>query len=96
MRLWTTSTEIKSPDQSRPDATGRKTQRGRYFPVLHAPEDMSTYTVRGSFPARDGPQQFEKEVEAPNEDVATERVYSNFGSQQNLKRTQITIDEVAA
>ena len=57
---------------------------------------MSTYTVRGSFPARDGPQQFEKEVEAPNEDVATERVYSNFGSQQNLKRTQITIDEVAA
>ncbi|PSP82677.1 50S ribosomal protein L18a [Halobacteriales archaeon QS_6_64_34] len=57
---------------------------------------MSTYTVRGSFPARDGPQQFEKEVEAPNEDVATERVYSNFGSQHNLKRTQISIDEVAA
>jgi large subunit ribosomal protein LX len=57
---------------------------------------MSTFTVRGSFPARDGPQQFEQEVEAPNEDVATERVYSNFGSQHNLKRTQITIDEVAA
>jgi large subunit ribosomal protein LX len=57
---------------------------------------MSTYTVRGSFPARDGPQEFEQEVEAPNEDVAEERVYSNFGSQHNLKRTQITIDEVAA
>ena len=57
---------------------------------------MSTYIVRGSFPARDGPQQFEKEVEAPNEDVATERVYSDFGSQHNLKRTQISIDEVAA
>ena len=57
---------------------------------------MSTFTVRGSFPARDGQQEFEKEVEAPNEDVATERVYSQFGSQNNLKRTQITIDEVAA
>jgi len=57
---------------------------------------MSTFTVRGSFPARDGQQEFEKEVEAPNEDVATERVYSQFGSQNNLKRTQVTIDEVAA
>jgi len=57
---------------------------------------MSTFTVRGSFPARDGAQEFEKEVEAPNENVATERVFSEFGSQHNLKRTQITIDEVAA
>ena len=57
---------------------------------------MSTYTVRGSFPARDGAQEFEKEVEAPNEDVATERVFSEFGSQHALKRTQISIDEVAA
>lgn len=57
---------------------------------------MSTYTVRGSFPARDGPQAFEKEVEAPNEDVATERVFSKFGSQHNLRRTQVTIDEVTA
>ncbi|QIO21006.1 50S ribosomal protein L18Ae [Haloarcula sp. JP-L23] len=57
---------------------------------------MSTYTVRGSFPARDGPQEFETEVEAPNENVAEERILSNLGSQHNLKRTQITIDEVAA
>ena len=57
---------------------------------------MSTYTVRGRFPARDGPQEFEKEVQAPNENVATERVYSEFGSQHNLKRTQIEIEEVAA
>ncbi|MBV0925271.1 50S ribosomal protein L18a [Halomicroarcula limicola] len=57
---------------------------------------MSTFTVRGSFPARDGPQEFETEVEAPNESVAEERIYSDFGSQHNLKRTEITIDEVAA
>jgi len=61
-----------------------------------APKDMSTFTVRGNFPARDGPQEFEKEVEAPNEDVATEHVLSQFGSQHNLKRTQIEITEVAA
>ncbi|WP_254272467.1 50S ribosomal protein L18Ae [Haloarcula marina] len=57
---------------------------------------MSTYTVRGSFPARDGPQEFETSVEAPNENVAEERVLSNLGSQHNLKRTQISIEEVAA
>ncbi|WP_276273102.1 50S ribosomal protein L18Ae [Haloarcula litorea] len=57
---------------------------------------MSTYTVRGHFPARDGPQDFEVEVDAPNEDVAEEHVYSDFGSHHNLKRTQITIEEVAA
>jgi large subunit ribosomal protein LX len=57
---------------------------------------MSTFTVRGSFQARDGPQEFETEIEAPNEDVATERTYAEFGSQHGLKRTQIDIDEVAA
>ena len=60
------------------------------------PGYMSTYTVRGRFPARDGPQQFETAVDAPNEDVATERIYSLLGSQHNLKRAQIEIDEVAA
>ena len=55
---------------------------------------MSTYTVRGSFPARDGPQAFEKEVEAPNEDVAVERTYAEFGSRHGLKRTRIDVAEV--
>ena len=57
---------------------------------------MSTFTVQGSFQARDGPQNFETEIEAPNEDVATERTYAEFGSRHNLKRTQIEIDEVDA
>ena len=55
---------------------------------------MSEYTVSGTFPARYGDQQFRKRVEAPNEDVAIERVYSQFGSQHGLKRTQIEIDGV--
>lgn len=55
---------------------------------------MSEFTVRGRYPARYGEQAFETTVEAPNADVATERVYANFGSQHGLKRTQIDIDEV--
>jgi len=57
---------------------------------------MSTFTVQGSFQARDGPQNFETEIEAPNEDVATERTYAEFGSRHNLKRTEIEIVEVQA
>lgn len=56
---------------------------------------MSTFTVRGSFQARDGPQSFETEIEAPNEDVAVDRTYATFGSKHGLKRTQVNIDEVA-
>ncbi|WP_181691464.1 50S ribosomal protein L18Ae [Natronomonas sp. LN261] len=57
---------------------------------------MSEFTVRGRYPARFGEQEFETTVEAPNADVAEERVYTNFGSQHSLKRTQITIDGVDA
>ncbi|QCC50897.1 50S ribosomal protein L18Ae [Halapricum salinum] len=57
---------------------------------------MSTFTVRGSFQARDGPQPFEKEIEAPNENVATEHTLAEFGSKHGLKRTQVEIDEVEA
>ncbi len=57
---------------------------------------MSTFTVRGSFQARDGQQAFETEIEAPNEDVATEHTYAEFGSKHGLKRTQIEVTEVEA
>jgi large subunit ribosomal protein LX len=56
---------------------------------------MGGVTVSGTFQARDGPQQFVKEVEADNEDVAVEYVYSRFGSEHGLKRTQVTVEEVA-
>lgn len=57
---------------------------------------MSEFTVRGRYPARFGKQEFETTVDAPNADVAEERVYTNFGSQHGLKRTQIDIDGVDA
>ena len=69
---------------------------GRFFRLTHFPTDMSTFTVQGTFQARDGPQSFEKEIEAPNEDVATDRTYAAFGSEHGLKRTQVEITEVQA
>jgi large subunit ribosomal protein LX len=57
---------------------------------------MATYTVSGRWQARDGWQSFEKEIEAANEDVATEHTYAEFGSKHGLKRTQIEIGEVEA
>ncbi|WP_435183923.1 50S ribosomal protein L18Ae [Halobellus sp. EA9] len=56
---------------------------------------MSQYVVSGRFQSRDGFSEFNTVVDAPNEDVARERVYANIGSQHGLKRTQIEIDGVA-
>ena len=56
---------------------------------------MTEYTVRGSWKARDGWQGFETVVEAPNENVATEHVYAEFGSRHGLERTLVEIEEVA-
>lgn len=55
---------------------------------------MREFTVRGQFRTRDGWQEFEKSVEADNENVARERTYADFGSQHNLKRTQVEVAEV--
>lgn len=55
---------------------------------------MSEYTVRGTFRTREGDQEFEKTVEAPNSDVARDRVYAAFGSEHGLKRTQVDLQEV--
>ena len=57
---------------------------------------METYTVSGRWQARDGWQSFEKEIDADNEDVATEHAYAEFGSKHGLKRTQVEISEVRA
>ncbi|RLM56685.1 50S ribosomal protein L18a [Halobellus sp. Atlit-31R] len=55
---------------------------------------MSQFAVSGRFQSRDGFSEFNTVVEAPNENVARERVYANIGSQHGLKRTQIEIGEV--
>ncbi|MFP4626075.1 MAG: 50S ribosomal protein L18Ae [Natronomonas sp.] len=52
------------------------------------------FTVKGSFPARFGDQEFEKRLVAPNENVARDHMYALLGSQHGLKRTQIEITEV--
>jgi large subunit ribosomal protein LX len=57
---------------------------------------MSAFTISGQYQARDGWQDFEVEVDAPNEDVARERTYANLGSQHALKRTQVELGEVTA
>lgn len=57
---------------------------------------MSEFTVSGRYQARDGWQEFQKAVEAPNQDVAMERAYADLGSQHALKRTQIEIHGVSA
>ncbi len=56
---------------------------------------MSQYVVSGRFQGRDGYQQFTKSVDAPNENVARERIYSQIGSEHGLKRTQIELEEVS-
>ena len=55
---------------------------------------MSEFTVTGRYRARDGWQPFTKTVEAPNEDVARERVHSLVGSQHGVKRTGIDLEDV--
>ncbi|MDS0297358.1 50S ribosomal protein L18Ae [Halogeometricum sp. S1BR25-6] len=56
---------------------------------------MSQFTVSGQFQSRDGHSKFETVVDAPNENVARDRVFSNIGSQHGLKRPQIEISEVS-
>ncbi len=56
---------------------------------------MTEFTVSGRWQARDGWETFEKDIEAENEDVATEHTYTEFGSKHGLKRTQVEIEEVA-
>ncbi|MDY6819237.1 MAG: 50S ribosomal protein L18Ae [Halobacteriales archaeon] len=57
---------------------------------------MSQITVRGSFTSGRDARDFEKTVEAVNENVAVEHVYAELGSEHGLKRTQIEITEVNA
>jgi large subunit ribosomal protein LX len=57
---------------------------------------MSEFTVSGKWQARDGWQEFEKDIEAENEDVAVEYTYTEFGSKHGLKRTQVEISGVDA
>ncbi len=55
---------------------------------------MTEYEVTGEFEPGGERRSFTTTVEAENEDVARERVYSNLGSKHRLKRNQIEIEAV--
>jgi large subunit ribosomal protein LX len=57
---------------------------------------MSQFVVSGRFQDRIGHRDFEKTIDAPNENVAREHVLSQLGSEHGLKRTQVDIGEVTA
>jgi large subunit ribosomal protein LX len=57
---------------------------------------MSQFVVSGRFQDRTGYRQFEKAVDAPNENVARERTLTQLGSEHGLKRTQVDIEGVTA
>ncbi|MFC6615225.1 50S ribosomal protein L18Ae [Halopenitus salinus] len=55
---------------------------------------MSHFTASGRFKTRHGFQEFTKTIEAPNEDVAREHVFSQVGSQHGVKRAEMELDEL--
>ncbi|WP_299330936.1 50S ribosomal protein L18Ae [Haloplanus sp.] len=57
---------------------------------------MSQFVVSGRFQDRIGHRDFEKTIDAPNENVAREHVLSQLGSEHGLKRTQVEIEGVTA
>ncbi|MFB6109123.1 MAG: 50S ribosomal protein L18Ae [Haloplanus sp.] len=57
---------------------------------------MSQFLISGRFQGRTGFQAFEKQIEAPNENVAREFALSRLGSEHGLKRTQVEIEGVTA
>jgi len=57
---------------------------------------MNEYTVSGKWQARDGWQNFEKTIEAENDEVAVEYTLSEFGSKHGLNRRQVEVEEVSA
>jgi len=57
---------------------------------------MSEFVVSGRFQDRTGYRQFEKAVDATNENVAREHTLAQLGSEHGLKRTQVEIKEVTA
>jgi large subunit ribosomal protein LX len=57
---------------------------------------MSQFVISGRFQDRLGYREFEKALDAPNENVAREHALSQLGSEHGLKRTQVEIAEVTA
>jgi|Deesub1362B_J571_1020462.scaffolds.fasta_scaffold00058_65 large subunit ribosomal protein LX len=56
--------------------------------------DGMKYIVRGKFRVNKKWMKFTKEIDAPNERVAKEWIYSLMGSRHKVKRNLIEIEEV--
>ena len=54
------------------------------------------YTAKGTYVNKGETENFEKNVEAQNEKLAKEKIYSEMGSKQGLKRMYILIKEIKA
>jgi large subunit ribosomal protein LX len=54
----------------------------------------SAYEVKGTFRMGDEWKQYTKQVIAPNENQARERILMEIGSKHRLKRRYITIDTI--
>ncbi|MBC7110210.1 MAG: 50S ribosomal protein L18a [Archaeoglobi archaeon] len=52
------------------------------------------YVVRGRFRVNKEWRKFTKEIEAPNQRVAVEWIYSIIGSKHKVKRNLIEIEEI--
>ena len=55
---------------------------------------MTRFSVRGTFRPGGEERSFTREIDAENDGVARERVFSQLGSEHGLSRTQIAVDEV--
>ena len=56
---------------------------------------MKAYRATGTFRAGKKDQPYALDVVAPDEEAATEQVYSNFGSRHRVKRRFVIIDSLS-
>ncbi|MHA1785389.1 MAG: 50S ribosomal protein L18Ae [Candidatus Helarchaeota archaeon] len=56
--------------------------------------EMKLFKIYGNFKFPDGKQAFIKEIKAPKESRAVDKVYSLIGSQHSVKRRNIEIKKI--
>ena len=56
---------------------------------------MKAYRATGTFRAGKKDQPYTLDLVAPDEEAATEQVYSNFGSRHRVKRRFVIIDSLS-
>ncbi len=54
---------------------------------------MAKFTISGTINIGEK-RKFVKEIQAPTENAAKEKIYALFGSQNGLRRSHVTIDKI--